>query len=261
MTTISATPRPDLFAVALAVTGAGGVFTVTAYPSGRDPYAVRMVGNPWEVDPAPVIDYQAPFGVPIAYQVNAPNGSAIVNTSLDVSGCVLSSTVNPGEAVRVAVLADNPHEWEARSAWFDVIGRRDPLVAIDVMRYRAGSWSVYAAGNTARRDLIDLVTQGAPVLLRTSVPSRIDDALALPMRMTESPHVDEGGGRVFDIDYQAVTRPGGPYAGSLDWTYRALLTQVPTYAAVPGLFDSYRALRVGPPQAPATLPGPLRVGT
>lgn len=262
MTTISATPRPDLFAVALAVAGAGGVFTVTAYPSGRPSYPVRVVGNPWETDPSPVIDYEAPFGVPITYQVSAPNGAAVASAQLAVTGCVLSSMVTPGQAVRVAVIGDDPHEWDARSAWFDVIGRRDPLVALDVMRYRSGSWTFYAAGNVARRDLIDLVTTGDPVLLRTSVPERVDDVVALPLRMSESPHVDAGGGRVFDIDYQAVTRTGGPFAGSLDWTYGALRTQVPTYAEVVNTFATYRALRVGPPQAPAQLPaGTLRVGT
>jgi hypothetical protein len=257
MITITPTARPDAFAVDLVVAGAGGApLTITAEPVGRDPYTVRAIGDP-TADPATIRDHEAPFGVPIRYLVRSDAGSAsALFDGLDVSGVVLSDTLRPGSATRVDLLTDRPHEWEARSAWFDVVDRRDPVVAVGPMRYRAGEWSIYARGNGARRALLDLLLPGAPLLLRSSCPEVVDDAIGLPLRVREEPHVDETGGRVFTIGYQAVTRTLGPYAGAADWTYVDLAGFVPTFDEVPAAFATYAALFAGPPTAPAQLPAP-----
>lgn len=251
--TITATARPAVFAVDLTITGAAGAaFTIEAVPSGRAPYTVRAIGDP-TADPALVRDHEPPFGVPIRYTVTTDTETAtyLLADGVDARGCVLSSTMRPASALPVVLLADRPHEWETRSAWFDVIGRRDPLVSVDGMRYRAGDWQLYARGTDARAQLIALLSTGEPLLLRASAPELVDDAIALPMRVTEEPHVDESGGRVFTVRYQAVTRTLGPYVGLGDWTYADVPLAAATYSILLDRFATYGELYAGPPSGGA----------
>jgi hypothetical protein len=245
MTAITATPNLARRSVTLTVTAAVGAFAVTAEPLGRDAYTVRTFGAPTS---APFDDLAAPFGIPITYRViEAGVTTATVRLdSLDVRGSILSSTVDPSLSIAATIVTDQPHEWQARSAYFDVIARPDPLVAVDVMRYRSGTWAFLARTQTERRDLIALMRTGHPVMLRTSSPTVVDDAIALPLTLTETPLVDETGARVFTVEYQAVTREQGPYAGTADWTYNVLASTRATYAAVLTEFATYSALFTGP---------------
>lgn len=244
MTSISAVPDLSAYAVTLTVTAAAGAYRVTAEPLGRPEYTVRTFGQPTT---APFADYAAPFGIPITYRViEGTSTTAQVNATLDAVGTVLASTDNPALMAAVPIIEDRPHAWEARSAFFDVIGRPDPLVARDVMRYRSGSWAFVTANNDERAALISLVRSGSPVLLRTPCADRVDDAIALPLRMTEEPLVDETGThRVFRIDYQVVTREQGPYPGVGSWTYADLDTDYATYDAVLADYSTYLALFAG----------------
>lgn len=251
MLTITATPDPNRYSIALEVTGSGGAYVkITAEPVGRAPYTVRPIGTS-TADPLRLSDHEAPFGVQIRYTAEtSTESSSILAAPLEVSGCVLSDTLRPGSSVPVSLLADRPHEWEARSAWFDVIDRRDPLVTVGPMRYRAGEWQFYAFGNTARAALLALLLPGSPLLLRTSNPEVVDDVIGLPLRVAEDPHVSEFGGRVFTVRYQGVTRTLGPFVGAGDWTYADLADHAPTYAALLPEFVTYRDLYAGPSPAP-----------
>jgi hypothetical protein len=250
--TITATPDRAAFAMALVVAGAGGApVTITAEPNGRAPYTVRPIGNS-VADPFTVRDHEAPFGIEIRYTATLGATSATVLAApLEVAGCVLSDTLRPSSGIGVRLLADHPHDWEARSAWFDVIDRPDPLVTVSPMRYRSGEWQIYARGNSERAALLGVITPGSPVLLRSGVPAAIDDAYALPLSVSESPHLDARGGRVFTVRYQAVTRTLGPYVGRGDWTYANLAAYVATYADLLPAFATYRDLYAGPPTVPA----------
>jgi hypothetical protein len=258
--TITATPVPAEHAIRLEIAGAGTAgLTVEATPLGRAPYTVRPIGSAAPTDPYVLSDFAAPFGVPITYRVTAAGGSAQAIAQLDVSGCVLSSTRLPSIAAAVRVTRDDPHEWEARSAWFDVIGRPDPLVSTDVMRYRAGDLELYVRGNAARAELLELVTSGDPLLLRTSVPENVDDVILLPLNAREEPLVDNRGGRLFTIRYQAVTRPLGPYAGLAAWTYADLLQLVSTYDQLLDDFATYAILALGPVPVDASTSSSQRI--
>jgi hypothetical protein len=260
--TITARPDAPAYAVRLTVTGAAGApFTVTAEPVGGTAYAVRLIGDP-VTDPADVTDFEAPFGVAIRYTVNVSGVTAnVLADPLEASGVVLSSTMRAGSARPVTLVADQPHDWTARSAWFDVIGRRDPLVTVDTMRYRSGVWEFRAGNRAARAALLDLIVSGEPLLLRSGCPDDVDDAIALPLRASEDPVVGNRGPRLFRVEYQAVTRTVGPYAGASAWTFAHVADYADTFTDLAAAFVSFRDLSLGPPDAAAAADAdPARFG-
>lgn len=242
----------------LTITGHVGAVVITATPDIGPAYTVRQTGT-GSPDPLAVIDYEVPLRTRVYYSVvdSADNVATAVLSEVPVDGCVLSSTFSPGNSARVRVVEDAPHSLEARSAWFDVIGRRDPLVSVDVMRYRSGRLTFYVLGNAQRSAVLGLMFPGDPLLLRTSFPERVDDVIFLPLNVDEDPLVDNTGGRTIAVDYQAVTRPIGPHPGSTVWTYTALEAFVDTYLEVLSAFPDYASLVLGPLTEPVVVPGPI----
>jgi hypothetical protein len=242
----------------LTVTGHDGAVTITATPDRGPVYVVRQTGT-GSPDPLVVVDYEVPLRTRVYYSVvdSANNVATAVLVEVPVDGCVLSSTFTPTNSARVRVVEDAPHSLEARSAWFDVIGRRDPLVSVDVMRYRSGRLTFYVRGNAQRSGVLSLMYPGDPLLLRTSFPERVDDVIFLPLNVDEDPVVDNTGGRTIAVEYQAVTRPIGPHPGSTLWTYLALEAFVDTYVEVLSAFPDYASLVLGPLTEAAVLPGPI----
>jgi hypothetical protein len=255
MISVSVTPDNRTATAVLTITGHSGAVTITATPDRGPAYTVRQTGT-GSPPSLVVVDYEVPLRTRVYYSVvdAADNVGAVVLDEVAVDGCVLSSTFTPTNSTTVRVVEDAPHSLEARSAWYDVIGRRDPLVSVDVMRYRSGSLSLYVRGNAQRSAVLSLFYPGDPLLLRTSLPERVDDMIFLPLNVDEDPAVDNTGGRVFSIDYQAVTRPIGPHPGSTVWTYTALASFVAAYVDVLSAFPTYAALVLGPLTEAAVLP-------
>lgn len=261
---LTVTPMPERFAVRVEVNAAvaGVPVQVEAFPVGREPYAVRFIGAP--LGPSVTVDdEQAPFGIPITYRATQTGEPGVVSQTsapLDVTGSVLTSVVRPGTGLPVRVIEDRPQDWETRSAWFDVIDRRDPLVTITPMRYRAGEWILALNGAAARAQLINVLTTGEPVMLRSSCPEQIDDVICLPLSFSIDPVIASApqGTRTARVSYQAVTRPIAPFGGTSDWTYAALAARpATTYASVLAEFATYSALFAGPVPAAA----PVVIGT
>jgi hypothetical protein len=257
--TITAEPVPARWAVALTVAGQGNAaVAIEAEPVGRAAYPVRLIGDP-SGDPLTADDYEAPFGVPIRYRVYVAGqlAASVLAEPVDVGACVLSSTNRPASALPVSIVSALPNEWQTRSTFFDVIGRRDPLVSVDVARYRSGEWGIYVRGNAARAALLELLTPGHPLLMRSG-SEFVDDVIALPLTWVEDPHLDETGGRVVTVRWQAVTRTLGPYRGLAEWSYAILANDptLPTYAALLPAFATYRDLYAGPVVDPIDLPNP-----
>jgi len=249
---------PSTYSAVLRVTGQTGNVTLRAEPDGAAPYEVRVRGTDNPTATGPVVDYEVPFGRRVVYSAQDSTGTAyatLEDAGVDV--VVLSSTRYTDRTLEVTVLRDDPHEWEARSAWFDVIGREDPLVAVDVGRYRSGDLEVYVRRRDDRAALLMLLLAGDPLLLRAPCPDVIDDAILLPLRTSESPHLDNYGGRVWTVRYQAVTRVVSPYAGLSAWTYADLEADLDTYALVLEWFATYSTLAAGVriPAPVETLPG------
>jgi hypothetical protein len=252
MIALTVTAQPSTYSALLTVTGQTGDVTIQALPDGSPPYEVRRRGDNPDAT-APVVDYEVPFGRRVVY--TATDSTGVATAVLDDAGVdvvVLSSTRYTDRLAVVTMTADTPHEWEARSAWFDVIGRVDPLVAVDVGRYRSGEWILYTSTTDERAALLALIIAGDPLLLRAPCRDVIDDAIVLVTRTREEPLVDNYGGRLWTLAYQAVTRALSPYAGLASWTYADLLLALADYTAVLDDYANYSTLLAGSPiPAPA----------
>jgi len=162
---------------------------------------------------------------------------------------ILADALYPSLNTQVVLISQKPNTWEARSVWFDVLGREDPLPVVAPLRYRNGTIKIRAAEPSDRAELLSLLTTGRPLLLRQPCHNMsADDVYLLPIRVTESPIIDtyHAGPATFEIEYQAVTRDIG-----VEWaeprTYATLTTESATYALVISTWASYANAAGGVP--------------
>lgn len=218
--------------VVLAVTGAAGPVTATAFPASGASYAVR---TGWTVSGGTRtgMDGDAAFGVDTTYVVTdgvSTASSAVVR--VDSTHAVLADATTPTHAVDVIVLDQLPNTWEARSVWWDVLGSRAPFASVAPLRFRSGDLVLYCPDRDAREDVVGLLSTGVPFTLRTPCGHAVDDVIGLPSGIVEElVNVDDKGGpRRLTIGYQAVARELGPFLGDPTRTYASLLGEDATYA-------------------------------
>jgi hypothetical protein len=237
---LSATAVPDPAAgLFFVLTAAGGTapFRWQAFPNGGDVYTVPATST----DPTGRVTYDglAPFGREVTYRVTDSTGATFdLEASLDdPPSAVLSDAVDPNRSAFVTVVDQLPNTWAGRSVWFDVLDRRDPFVAVAPMRYRNGTIVVRVTGGTDdRRDLLDLLTPGVPLVLRSPCHEAVDDVVILVSEVTEELALEaaKAGPRLWRLTYQAVTRDIGPYLPDPSWTWDDLVADPrnPSWTAV-----------------------------
>lgn len=242
--------------------------TLTADSAGRAiitatggtlPYRVYgyTTSNRWLVRAVPIVtgssskhvDSDAHLNSPLYYDIyDATNTKLTVGPLVVASDTsILTDALYPGIGMRVNVISQKPNTWEAKSQWFDILGRRDPLPVIAPLRYRSGTIKLRAVDGEDRAGIVDMLSSGRPLLLRMAVHDMAaDDVFMLVTRVVEDPVLDtyHSGPAVFSIDYQAVTRDIGP-----EWTnartYATITTESATYAVFAAAWTSYQTAAGG----------------
>lgn len=253
--TITATPDPYTFVVRLLVAGGVPAYTVTAQPSGgQAAYVVSSPQTPVTGDATArnMIDGRVPLGaVSTAYTVTDAAGvSASTAAAVTIAATmpVLSDALDPNKLIQLPVVSQRPNHWEARSVYYPVLGRRDPTVAIAPMALRDGELVLSTDGTpVARRAVINLLSSGDPLILRTPCPSAVDDVTLLVTSAAEELLNDSNpvGLSNFRLTYQAVTSDLGPFTGDPSRTYDTVKTAWPSYADLPPAYATYGDLLSG----------------
>ena len=264
--TITPTPDPYSYVVRLYVAGGTPPYTVTAQPSGGRPaYTVRSPQTPVTGDATArnMVDGQAPLGLDVStvYRVTdsaGVTGADSTAASVPASNPVLSDALDPNKFLALVVVSQKPNRWAPRSVWFDVLGRRDPTVAIGPMRLRDGQLVLRLPASVNRRQMIDLLTPGDPMLLRTPCPSTVDDVTFLVTDLNEALVTDDPAGpTLFELTYQGVTGDLGPFTGDPSRTYATVLAAWSSYDQLPPAYATYGDLTSGTAysgQGPQLLP-------
>lgn len=196
-------------------------------------------------------DNAVPLQLPTYYEVTDATATKVVSGPVTINQTtpILADALYPSLNTSVVLISQKPNTWESRSVWFDVLGREDPLPVVAPLRYRNGTIKIRAAEPADRAELLSLLTTGRPLLLRQPCHNMsADDVYLLPMRVTESPVVDQyhAGPATFDIEYQAVTRDIG-----VEWanprTYDTFTTESATYLILSTAWASYANAAGGAP--------------
>ena len=236
----------------LEAVGGTAPFTWTAYPAGQDAYQVPLTAA--DASGRVTLDGLVPFGVKTVWQVRDSTGATFDSDAHTVPGHfsgypVLADATDPSVYVAAVVVDQLANEWDGRSVWFDILDRRDPFVALAPLRLRNGTLTLYRRGSQDRRALLSLLSTGHPLTFRTTCPDTLDDVVALVSHVTEELADDtaKAGGRLFHLDYQAVTRDLGPYAADPDrtWSDAAADAASPTWAAVVAGFATWQTYTAG----------------
>jgi hypothetical protein len=233
--------------VTLTVEGGTPPYVVTATPAGDRPdYTVR---GAWQyvLTTGTVVDGDVPLGVDVAYTArDAMNATGTDTAHVTSLVPLLSDATDAGHVLPVAVVSQPPNEWEARTKWWDVLGRRDPFVSQAPLRLRGGDL-VLAVLTADRRAMLDLLASGAPLLLRSPCADRVDDVFMAVERVREELALDTApaGTRLFRLTYQAISSELGPYVADSGRTYASLLTDAADYGALRYTFLDYVHVRTG----------------
>lgn len=251
--TITTTADPYSYVMRLYVAGGTPPYTVSAQPSGGRPaYTVRSPQTTVSGDATArnLVDGQIPLGtVATIYRVTDAAGATVDSAAVSIPAAlpVLSDALDPGRFVTLTVVSQKPNHWAPRTVWFDVLGRRDPTVAIGPMRLRDGTLVLRYGADVTRRQVIDLLTPGDPMLLRTPCPNAVDDVTFVVTDLAESLALEDApaGPTVFTLTYQGVTGDLGPFTGDPSRTYATVAGESTQYAELPLKFVDYASLAAG----------------
>lgn len=250
--TVTATPDNGTGSVRLLIDGGTPPYVVDASPGGDRPdYRIRSVYANVAGQPAAraAVDGDLPLNTPTVYVATDATGAQALTPAVQVDSDVtlLSDATDPGRVVPVTVVSQKPNGWEARSVWWDVLGQREPFVSVAPLRLRSGPLVLRADTRRQRAALINLLSPGNPLVLRSPCPDAVDDLVLLATSVDESLVLEAlpAGPSHFTLDYQAVSRDLGPYAVDPSRSYAAVKAAWGTYGDVLAAYPSYDALRAG----------------
>lgn len=220
MTTLTATAQPGYVALALTDAAADAVATITRDPS---PGTITVRGTPAAVTAGGglvLTDVEHPFGVTVTYTavLRDPDTNATIDsvaavldpvTLPDPGGMVVSDPFT-GAAVTVPVWDERDERHTARSYRYDLAGYRLPVFLTE--QHAGPVWTVELLTTRAqdRPELLDLLTAGAPVLLRTAGDCDLHDGWVMPgdvdvARRTRRASDER---RMWSVQVAAVDPPG-----------------------------------------------------
>lgn len=231
----------------LTVTGATAPVTITASPTGRDDYELR---GPFATSGSSIlaVDPEAPFGLATVYVVTDATGAqaASAAVTLEHDSCVLSDATDPSRFADVVVVSSLPGEYEARSTWWDILGRSDPFVTIAPMSNKAGDLVLRVEDVVERRALLALLLPGTPLILR-SPTSRVDDVTVLPERVSDELVVDgaHDGPHNLRVRVKAVSRQLGPVTGDPARTWQSVIDENATWGDVLADYSTWADVLTG----------------
>ena len=234
--TLTATPNPTLGVVDLVVTGALGAITVVTYAPnalmGTGAYTVRGAFANGKTVP----DYDAPLNVDLVYiatDAGPPvTQSAQVETQLDSDTAWLSAQNSPAPGLPVTVMADRDQNYVGYSVAHKVLNTSAPLVTIQPMAYRSGTYELLARTVGEFLNLRQLLLPGGVLLLRSPCQTEYLDTAFIVTDSGFGPELNWNAApprwRTISISYQSVTPDTTPPV-EIAWTWDDVDDDFPTW--------------------------------
>jgi len=243
MVALTATVDTSFYGVRLEATGTVGTVRFYRSRAGEDTYLGSATG-----EPAVWVDYEPELNVSWDYvAIDDADTDVVAGITVPSDVPVLSSTTS-SLALEVVVVAFRPYTSEARSVAHAVLGRVDPLVTIHPMLYPSGLLQFYAADNTARQQLLDMLYTGEPLHLRTTCAERLDTIYFLAVTWSDPFTNDQRreGQAYVEVEFQAIGKPTGIIPPDASRTYQTAMVDVfATYQDVLVTWGTYRQLLDG----------------
>ena len=225
------------YKVRLEATSATGTVSWVRRVRGQD----KPVG-----DGVVVVDNTPPLNVDITY-------SATDDVSTEVAPAVQVQSDSPilsspiyGDAYQVTVLRQDPLEWEARSVAIPILGRVEPLVSIAPVAPPTGTLVILMSDNGQRLQLLEMLSRGDPLQLRSTCVDVVDDVTFLPTSWSD-PRLEQDNPRslrTLEIEFTATSSAPTAYPPAPARTYADALA-VGTFADITATFESWFDLRNG----------------
>lgn len=246
MTTITATPLPELSAVRLEVTGApaGPLDIVRTDVNGRR--LVRQAsGQVTSAGALVIVDYEPAQLGSLGYLAD---GVYTTTTLEPTAQPRLARVGRPSTSLELLAVETFDETSTAPALAHQVYDRADPIVVSGPLSARTGQLGLHCASYTDARQVRELFAVGDVVQLRQPTFDGLDLYLTAN-RVRLAPHsadVDGPAHWLATVDYAEVSAPSSPLLDGAAWTYADLKALVPTYAALKATFPTYYALTVGP---------------
>lgn len=248
MTTLTATPLPELAAVRLELTGLVGDLVLTRSDDNgqRD---VRLMPDQEPINGALIVtDYEPALSGLITYTTPGEAGWITVDVTLALSdpAPVIHVPRHPQrrQVLRSVLTYGADRDADASVHW--VIDREDPIVITAPARTRTGSLSVLTNTHTDARNLEDVVGAGQPVMLRT--PDHGLDMYCVVTRTSIAPAPEDTRPRrwVLSGTFTETRTPAGGLLGAAAWTVADVTDSYVTVADVAAAYTTVRDLVIGP---------------
>lgn len=210
-----------------------------------------------------VVDVEMPIDVEVWYEMTwtsdtaSGDNTSVVSPPASGAGFVVSDTTGQSFIVRdlfkqtASFATDwtlgplNDEEVNVRGGVFNVIGREDPVVVVDVRESIRGTMRLITTTRTASEQMREIVTSGSPLLLQIPDEYMVGDNGVLffqPTKTSVKRPLSDGvlPQRIFDIDYVQISRPPAavtfPVPGT---TYDTVNSTYASYAALLGTAPHY----------------------
>lgn len=243
MTGLTVTPDPDNGLVLCAVVGAAGGDLIRTDPAGS--FGVR--GGQGITGDLLVSDYDAPFGVPVSYELEDSGPQA---TQLDPAGGVCAWISHPTEPLGMALTVHDAVDvaYAAPGQVHHILAAPWPVAVWTARNAHTGRLIIRAPWEQ-RADVDELLASGSPLLLRTTPETRVDDMWFWAARVTR----EKTGGDpyrfthlTYELEYQQVAPPVGEYVTEPSNIYDGLGLSYDTYAQVDAAYPTYADLSTTP---------------
>jgi hypothetical protein len=252
MPSITATVQGTGAFVSLDLVGTGPVDVYRQEPKGD----VLLRGSPFTLSGGLglAFDYEAPFDTPITYRMD--DGADYYSSSVTVpSGGIdwLRSLSSPYLSSPVEVTSFPEKAAQGNVSLYQIIGKRLPIAAVDVMGAFTGTLSMYVEGEGVDT-MIAALADGYPMLLH-SPPEHGEDRLYFVVndyKVTRVSDLASDPGRIIALSIIEVDASRTVYGVSpVSYTWDTLDDDYATWAQVAAAYQTWNQVV----QAGLTLPG------
>lgn len=246
MTSITATPDQATGSILLEITQTAPVLRVLRTNQNGISEVRALAGQFPSTGAGRLIltDYEAAHGLNSYTVIDAGKGAAAA-VRLDLDLPWLMVPVMPHYARQVETITGYNAGRESLGKVSTVPGSAAPVVALAPLALRTGSLDLWAPSLAVARSLESVFDRGEIAMLKQRVPGM--DMYFTTTKTSITPHeVDGEDGTLWNlaVDYAEVSRPAGPLAGALGWTFDALAAAFPSFDAVTAAYASFDDLTV-----------------
>ncbi|MFI7009964.1 hypothetical protein [Streptomyces sp. NPDC050145] len=219
--------------------GTGGTITIQRVHQDGSMHYVRGYGveynrAPYAGSPIVVEDYEAPLGETVWYRVEWFNAEGVAGYR-QYTQSIPTPTLPDGDyvwfkspglpALNTTVMMETPPTWAraARTARYDIVGRKNPIQRTAVRAGRTASISVLVWDPAAHELFDSLLDSGLPALIQAMPGYGLDGNLYVSVGNVEAaplvPDAREDGWR-WTLEIAEIDRPAGGMQGSAGLTWQ-----------------------------------------